>query len=998
MRLIIVCLCTLLSLASSLWAADVPTGGRQLFNFNHQWKVLVGDPADASSPAFADAEWKSVTTPHAWNQDEAFKADIRELPTGIAWYRKHFRAPAIPAGGKLFVEFEGVRQAGRFFLNGKELGLFENGINAFGFDLTPHLNPPGQDNVLAARIDSTYNYREQATGQTYQWNHTSFNASYGGINRNVWLHVTGPVHQTLPLFASLGTTGVYVYASDFNIQQKSAQLHVEAEVRNTGSTSGAVTCEVQVLTPSGNVVCKFASPVVTLAAGETKALLAEGPATNLDFWSWGHGSLYDVWTTLKIDGQVVDAVRTRTGFRKTEFKRGMLTLNDAPLHLKGYAQRTTNEWPSLGSAVPAWLSDFSNGLMVESNASLVRWMHTCPWKQDVESCDRVGLIQAMPAGDSEGDATGRRWEHRTAVMRDAIIYNRNNPSILFYEGGNKGISEAHMVEMKAIRDQYDPHGGRAVGARDMLAPTVAEYGGEMLYVNKSAGKPMWMMEYSRDEGLRKYWDSFSPPGHADAPAYNRNQDSHAIENVIRWFDYWEQRPGTGDRVNAGGANIIFSDTNTHHRGDENYRRSGEVDAMRIPKDGFFAHQVMWNGWVEVEQHGLHLMGHWNYTPEVTKNVVAVSSADRVELFINGVSRGDGVRSHHFLFTFRDVKWEPGTIKAVGRDAAGKVVAEDTLVTVSAPAAIKLTSRVSPDGLRADGHDVVLVDVEVVDSEGRRCPTAFHEITFDLQGAGEYRGGIAQGPGNMILSKVLPVECGINRVILRSSTSPGTLVLSASAAGLQPARVELTSQAVAVDQGLSKHFPKDHLPGQLKRGPAPSGRPLTLTRLPLKIAGAQAGSNSQNAARSFDDNENSNWSSDGTIPNSWIEYQLEKPAQISEIVMKTGQWRHQTYPVRISIDGAQVWDGELHRTLGFVTVTFPSKFGQKVRLDLTGPGVSGDGFGIIEITGARLGAPANQGQGRRGGRRGAGGAETPADPNAGTLSINEMEIFAPAPRQ
>ena len=29
----------------------------------------------------------------------------------------------------------------------------------------------------------------------------------------------------------------------------------------------------------------------------------------------------------------------------------------------------------------AWLSDYSNHLMVEGNANLVRWMHVTPWKQ-----------------------------------------------------------------------------------------------------------------------------------------------------------------------------------------------------------------------------------------------------------------------------------------------------------------------------------------------------------------------------------------------------------------------------------------------------------------------------------------------------------------------------------------------------------------------------------------------------------------------------------------
>ena len=159
-----------------------------------------------------------------------------------------------------------------------------------------------------------------------------------------------------------------------------------------------------------------------------------------------------------------------------------------------------------------------------------------------------------------------------------------------------------MAELKAIKDKYDPHGGRAMGSREMLDSKVAEWGGEMLYTNKSTDIPLWATEYSRDEGLRKYWDEFSPPFHKDgdgplyrnAPAreYNRNQDSHALENVARWYEFWRERPGTGDRVSAGGVNVIFSDSNSHSRGAVNYRRSGEVDPMRIPKDGVYAHKVV----------------------------------------------------------------------------------------------------------------------------------------------------------------------------------------------------------------------------------------------------------------------------------------------------------------------------------------------------------------------------------------------------------------------
>src|SRR5208282_6322890 len=100
-----------------------------------------------------------------------------------------------------------------------------------------------------------------------------------------------------------------------------------------------------------------------------------------------------VRTALVVDGQEVDAVNTRTGFRKTEFGNGMVKLNDRVIHLKGYGQRTTNEWPAVGSSVPAWMSDLSNRMIVEGNGNLIRWMHITPWKQDIESCDREGLIE-----------------------------------------------------------------------------------------------------------------------------------------------------------------------------------------------------------------------------------------------------------------------------------------------------------------------------------------------------------------------------------------------------------------------------------------------------------------------------------------------------------------------------------------------------------------------------------------------------------------------------
>ncbi len=963
-------------------------GGREKYNFNPGWKMFVGDDSAASSVGYADNSWKSVTLPRAFNEDEAFKVSIEKHSTGIIWYRKHFKITASQKGKKVFLEFEGIRHGGEFFLNGKSIGNSENGIMAFGFDISNEVKF-GEENVLAARIDNSWNYHEKFTNSTFQWNDKNFNANYGGIQKNVYLHITDQLHQTLPLYSNLKTTGVYVYANNFEIAKKKAFINAETQVRNDYPSAKSFQYEVRIEDAvTGKIVSTFSKKPQSIAAGETIIINAGKAVSNLNFWSWGYGYLYNVYTILKVDNRIIDEVKTTTGFRKTSFTNGVLTLNDRVLHLKGYAQRTSNEWPAIGMSVPPWMSDYSNALMVQSNANLVRWMHITPWKQDVESCDRVGLLQAMPAGDAEKDVEGRRWEQRTEVMRDAIIYNRNNPSIIFYECGNNGISETHMQAMKNIRDQYDPYGGRAIGSRNMLDSRVAEYGGEMLYINKSAAKPVWMMEYSRDEGLRKYWDEYSPPYHkegegplhngADASSYNHNQDEHAKENIVRWYEYWQQRPGTGSRVNAGGVNIIFSESNTHHRGSENYRRSGEVDALRIIKDGYYAHQIMWDGWVDVEKPRIHIMGHWNYKTGVVKNIYVISSAEKVELFVNGKSLGFGEQSSRFLYTFKNVSWKSGIISAIGYDNKGKKLCEAKHETAGEPAGIRLTNIKSPNGFVANGADFALVEVEVIDSKGNRCPTALNTVHFSLEGPAEWRGGMAQGPDNFILSKSLPVECGVNRILIRSSTTPGTVLIKAAAEGLQSANLTMISRSFVSQDGLSLQFPASGLKPYLQRGPTPVGQVMKMSRTPQLIVKANAGSNADKLAASFDDNETTDWVNDGQLSTAWVEYELASSAAISEVVLKLNNFRTRTYPLKISVDGKEVFRDTTTSNLGYFTATFKPQTGKKIRIELFATGDT------KEVTGTEVN-----------GRKLDDGISRDDSKAKGRLSIIEAEIYSPA---
>ncbi|SHG83021.1 Beta-galactosidase/beta-glucuronidase [Flavobacterium fluvii] len=938
---------------------------REKYNFNYGWKLNVGAAEEAKKPEFDDQKWTVVNLPFAWNQAEAFKKDITQLSTGIAWYRKTFQLPKDSNDKKVFIEFEGVRQMGEIYLNGTFIGRHENGVMAFGFDLTPYVKPFPQENVIAVKTDNDWKYREKVSNSGFQWNNNNFNANYGGLPKNVFLHVKSKVYQTLPLFSTLGTTGTYVYATDFNIAEKKAVINVSSQVKNELSTPVKAQLKVSVVDMEGKEVASFLGDSYTVNPNEKKDLKASKALSNLNFWSWGYGYLYTVSSEVLVDNKAVDKVTVRTGFRKAKFEKGMVYLNDRVIQMKGYAQRTSNEWPSVGMSVPAWMSDYSNSLMVKSNGNLVRWMHVTPWKQDVESCDRVGLIQAMPAGDAEADVTGRRWEQRTELMRDAIIYNRNNPSILFYECGNESISEDHMKEMLAIRNLYDSYGGRAIGSREMLDSKVAEYGGEMLYINKSAKLPFWATEYSRDEGLRKYWDEFTPPFHkngtggtthqnvngtkvADASSYNRNQDTHAVENVARWYDYWEMRPGTGERVSSGGVNIIFSDSNTHYRGQENYRRSGEVDAMRIPKDNFYAHQVIWDGWVDTDTPKAHIVGHWNYEKEITKDITVISTADAVELFVNNVSLGKGVQSKRFLFAFKNVQFKPGSIKAIGYDKSGKRVCENEIRTAGKPYALKLSTIERPGGTLANANDLAIVQVEVMDDKGNRCPTALNMIDFEVKGQGTFVGGIAQGPDNYIGASSLPVECGVNRIMVRSTEVEGVITIKAASNSLKSDAIDV--KTVKTDLGkLSANLPNENLPSFTEKGPTPATPSFTRTRLAVPIIGAKTASNQADAFKSYDDNELTQWSY-GKNDKALIEYELEREANINQVVMKLAGWKSKKYPIRIFVDGKKVFEGQTPTGLGYATLDVTPTKGKKVQIELLGSAKDSDAINLVEITG------------------------------------------------
>jgi beta-galactosidase len=862
--------CAVLLLALPLGAADQrftpPASPRATYDFNPGWKFVFGDAQGADQPAFDDSSWTSVSLPHSWNETDSYRNYIshsggdRGEKNGVGWYRKHFKLPAGADGGKVFIQFDGMRQAGWFFVNGQAAGKYENGVTAVGIDISKFAKFGGQDNVIAVKVDNSPGYKEEATGTSYEWNAKDFNPNFGGLNRDAYLIVAGKIYQTLPLYENLKTTGVYIYPDAIDLKKKTADIKVEAQVINETSDYASITLSAVVVDADGIVRAKLDGNTSDLVSGQSEVFNASGTLSGARFWDVNDPYLYRVYTMLSVDGKVVDVSETTTGFRQTEFKGGVgkggVWLNGRYVWLTGYSLRSADDWAGLGGGYPDWLHDFTLKLVRESHGNYMRWMHVSPQRSDVAACDREGVVEICPAGDKEKLVTGRQWDQRAEVMRDSMIFFRNNPSIFFWEAGNTIVTPEQMTQMVALRKELDSHGGRVMGTRDndqadannALTP-MSEFYGVMIgqdpktdqitqpgqifrgyAVDRRDKAPLIETEDLRDEAGRNIWDDYSPPhfgfkpvagsiGGRPTDSWHWNSETFCLSAAARYTSYVRNEISNADPAHSKWSaycSIYFADSDADGRQQGSYvlRVSGKVDGMRLPKEAFYVYRVMQN-----EQPDLHIIGHWNYSAGTKKTMyVAASHCDQVELFLNGKSLGVQTKSCDFVDTFNggnrnmgdtgyiyafpDVTFAPGAIKAVATKA-GKVVAQQEIQTAGDPSAIKLTVYTGPKGLQADGSDVALMDFEVVDAQGRRCPTDEARVDFEVSGPANWRGGFNAAKLNSTNNKYLDTECGINRVAVRSTLTAGSITVTAKRDGLKSGTVTIESKPVDIKDGLAK---------------------------------------------------------------------------------------------------------------------------------------------------------------------------------------------------
>lgn len=732
-------------------------------------------------PDFDASGWRAVDLPHDWvvelpfvnDRDltsHGFKPVGRAYPdTSIGWYRKVIHIPAEDAGRRISLEFDGVYRNAIVALNDVYLTTNVSGYAPFHVDVTDVVRY-GADNVLVLRVDAT-----EAEGWFYEG---------AGIYRHAWLVKTAPIH--------VPPWGTYVTA---DVRGRSAAVALHTDVANDGDGDAECTVVSRIVDADGTTRATVATRAV-VPAWSRRTVDQSARLADARLWSLESPHLYTVHTAVEVHGVAVDDCTTPFGVRTMRFdaERGFF-LNGKHVELQGTCNH--QDHAGVGSALPDRLQYYRIARLKEMGANAYRTSHNPPTPELLDACDRLGMLvldeTRMFSSSPEGLSQFERLLRR----------DRNHPSVFAWSIGNEeplqGTDDGARIArtMKRLARRLDPtrpiteamNGSWGQGLSAVVDIQGFNYGDAKRIDAYHARFPrQWSMGtetastvstrgiYANDKerGYVEAYDTQFPPWAATAESWWNTYAARAfLAGGFVWtgFDY------RGEPTPYGWPCI-----NSHF---------GIMDTCGFAKDNYYYYQAWWT-----DRPVLHLFPHWNWTGQEGQpvRVWVHSNLERVELFLNGRSLGaqDVVPRTHLAW---DVPFAAGTLEARGY-RGGKQVLSATRETTGAPASIRLACDRAT--IAADGEDVSVVAVQVLDAQGRLVPTAGNAITFVISGPGRLI-----GVGNGDPSSHEPDKGGARSAfngrcvaIVQATKTAGDVRVTATSPGLISATATLTGAPAA----------------------------------------------------------------------------------------------------------------------------------------------------------------------------------------------------------
>jgi beta-galactosidase len=698
-----------------------PIGARA---FDADWRFLRGDVAGAEMAQFPDRDWIFVDLPHDWaisgpfDQHAAATGSGAFLPTGVAWYRKHFVLPTDMTGKRVFVEFDGVMERSGVWINGHHVGHRPSGYASFRYEITPHLAEPGHDNVLAVRADTS----SQPASRWY---------AGGGIYRHVRLIVTGDVHAD--------AWGTHVRVTELDAGK--ANLTIASEVDNQSAISVQAQLEVAIRTPAGRDLPAMQGGIVTLPPGRKTALSLAGTVIDPRRWDIRDPALYAALVRVRAaDGTVLYEERVPFGIRDARFVPATgFWLNGRNIKLKGVAIHA--DGGPFGMAVP--LAVFERRLrgLQKLGVNAIRTAHHPFSPEFLDLCDRLGLIVMNEAFDMWTVAKNPQDYHlfftdwSSIDARDFVRRDRNHPSVVIWSIGN----EIHDTPYPLVAQSIITRLTTIFHAEDPTRP-----------VTMALFRPKTTHDYENgtadllDVVGQNYRETELTKAHADKPSRaiigtenSKNRaswivvrDDPAYAGMFLWtgVDYLGEADRIGWPAISNPSGLVDRVDGVKPIGWERaswWAETPVVDVSEMPT---------MVGIAVPQPKGPGALADWspaNRQPH-DETVEVYANTDTVELFLNGRSLGRKPRHADDSAITWQVPFVAGELRAVGY-RGGRKVTEDVLRTAGRAVALRLVPEAKAVGSGFD--DVAAVRIEVVDAKGVVVPDAVDPVTLSVAGAG-----------------------------------------------------------------------------------------------------------------------------------------------------------------------------------------------------------------------------------------------------------------------
>lgn len=400
--------------------------GRTTYSIDDGWKYIPEGMAYAQDPRRNDIAGEEVSLPHTWNAHDVFDDD-RTYKRSIGWYRKELHFGKEYANKRIFLWFEGAGQVADVYVNGAFAGRHRGGYTGFGYDVTDKLrhNPDGSsDGLVAVEVNNAHDPYIPPLSIGY--------ASYGGLYRDAWVIATGDIH-----FTGVNNNSGGVFLSTPDVSGGKGTVSIRSTVANETGKPVTFTFVNDIYDSAGRLIRSSNTDYTVGEHRQVSVTASLDAGDHPRLWSPDTPYLYHVKSRIIANGQTIDEVDNRIGFRWFSFDPDKgFSLNGRKYILHG----TTRHQDLLGKGDALSSEDHIRDMHMikEMGANFIRLAHYPQAPEVLRLADELGLIiwEEVPVVNYM-TLDPEFFHNAQNMLLEMIHQNYNHPAVVMWGSMNE---------------------------------------------------------------------------------------------------------------------------------------------------------------------------------------------------------------------------------------------------------------------------------------------------------------------------------------------------------------------------------------------------------------------------------------------------------------------------------------------------------------------------------------------------------------------------------